>query len=82
MQVLNMARLTLKGRGRPNKPGPAPRNERDWPDRENAILTALARMRAGGVDLDRIPAEAMALLEDAHTPPAREVVRRGPRRRL
>lgn len=81
MQVHRMARLTQKGRGRPGIPGPAPRTERDWPDRDTAIRTALARLRAGGVDLEHIPAEAMALLVDAHTPPEREVVRRGPKTR-
>jgi hypothetical protein len=81
MEVLKMARLTQKGRGRPGKPGPAPRTEEDWLDREAAIRKALTEMRHRGVFTTCIPAEAMALLEDAHTPPEREVVRRGPRRR-
>jgi hypothetical protein len=38
-------------------------------------------MRHGGVFTTCIPAEAMALLDDAYTPPKREVVRREPRRR-
>ncbi|WP_047307784.1 hypothetical protein [Rhodopseudomonas palustris] len=82
MEVLKMARLTQKGRGRPGKPGPAPRTEEDWLDREPAIRKALTDMRHGGVFTTCIPAEAMALLDDAYTPPQREVVRRGPRRRL
>jgi hypothetical protein len=81
MQVLRMARLYVKGRGRPGKPGQAPRTEQDWLDRDTAIRNALDKMRRGGVTLDRIPAAAMALLEDAHTPPEREPKRRGPRRR-
>ncbi|NVN84612.1 MAG: hypothetical protein HXX15_00875 [Rhodopseudomonas sp.] len=82
MQVLKMARLTVKGRGRPGRPGPAPRTGQDWIDRDTAIRTALKEMRRGGVALDRIPDAAMALLEDAHTPPEREPPRRrGPRRR-
>lgn len=76
-----MARLTQKGRGRPGKPGPAPRTEEDWLDREPAIRKALTDMRHAGVFTTCIPAEAMALLDDAYTPPEREVVRRGPRRR-
>ncbi|MGX7744936.1 hypothetical protein [Rhodopseudomonas parapalustris] len=82
MEVLKMARLTQKGRGRPGKPGPAPRTEEDWLDRESAIRKALTDMRHNGVFTTCIPAEAMALLDDAYTPPEREVVRRGPRRRL
>ena len=82
MQVLRMARLTVKGRGRPGKPGQAPRSgEPD--DRDTAIRKALSQMRNGGVRIDRIPEAAMALLEDTHTPPREfpELRRRGPRRR-
>jgi len=71
MQVLNMARLTLKGRGRPNKPGPAPRTGQQWLDRDAALRKTLLELRYGGVKLDRIPEAAMALVEDAHTPPER-----------
>jgi len=82
MQVLKMARLTVKGRGRPGRPGPAPRTGQDRIDRDTAIRTALTEMRRGGVALDRIPDAAMALLEDALTPPERDPPRRrGPRRR-
>jgi ribosomal protein L19E len=88
MQVLKMARLYVKGRGRPGKPGPTPRTGQDWIDRDTAIRTALKEMRRGGVNRDRIPAEAMALLEDAYTPPdwnhpalRPPGPKRGPRRR-
>jgi transcriptional regulator with XRE-family HTH domain len=81
MQVLKMARLYVKGRrGPPRALDPAPRTGQDWIDRDTAIRTALTQMRRGGVNLDRIPAAAMALLEDAHTPPERGPAR-GPRRR-
>jgi hypothetical protein len=80
MQVLKMARLYVKGRGRPGKPGPAPRTGQDCIDRDTALRKALTQMRTGGVTLDRIPAAAMALLEDARTPPERGPAR-GPRRR-
>lgn len=49
------------------------------PDESKRI--ALAEMRAVGIAIDRVPAAAMALLDDAHAEPEREVVRRGPRRR-
>ncbi|WP_322518011.1 hypothetical protein SR870_11090 [Rhodopseudomonas palustris] len=80
MQVLNMARLTLKGRrGPPRDPGPA-RTGQQWLDRDAALRKTLIQLRYGGVKLDRIPEAAMVLLEDAHTPPERGPPR-GPRRR-
>ncbi|KZD21866.1 hypothetical protein [Tardiphaga robiniae] len=86
MQVLKMARLEYMGNRRPRRrpDGPA-RTGQDWIDRDTAIRTALKEMRRGGVNIDRIPDEAMALLEDAHTPPEREhpaLRPRGPRRRV
>ncbi|WP_420133561.1 hypothetical protein [Rhodopseudomonas sp.] len=80
MQVLNMARLTLKGRGRPNKPGPAPRTGQQWLDRDAALRKTLLELRYGGVKLDRIPEEAMALVENAHVEPVHGPAR-GRRRR-
>ncbi len=84
MQVLRMARLTVKGQGRPGKPGPAPSTGQQWLDRDSAMRTALKELRRGGVHLDRIPDAAMALLEDAHTPPERDnpaFRARGPKKR-
>jgi hypothetical protein len=84
MQALNMARLYVKGRGRPHRPGPAPLTGQQWLARDQAMRTALKELRRGGVRVDRIPAAAMALLEDAHVPLERdfpELRRRGPRRR-
>jgi hypothetical protein len=83
MQVLKMARLEYMGNRRPRRVFDAPpRTGQDWIDRDTAIRTALKEMRRGGVNIDRIPDAAMALLEDAHTPPQREPPRRrGPRRR-
>ena len=84
MQVLQMARHYVKGRGRPGRPGPAPRTGQEWADRDDLIRKALKEMRRSGVRIDRIPDAAMALLEDAHTPPERDhpaFRARGPRRR-
>jgi hypothetical protein len=73
MQVLKMARLEYMGNRRPRRHPDAPaRTGQDWLDRDDAIRKALKDMRRGGVDLERIPDEAMALLEDAHTPPERD----------
>lgn len=85
IEVMKMARLEYMGtprlRRRPGKPA---HTEREWIDRDTAIRTALKEMRRGGVDTDRIPAEAMTLLEEAHTPPERDhpaLRPRGKRRR-
>jgi ribosomal protein L19E len=70
MEVLKMARLEAMGSRRPRRYRTLPtRTGQDWLDRDAAIRKALKDMRAGGVIIDRIPDEAMALLEDAHTPP-------------
>ncbi|MGM4917181.1 hypothetical protein [Tardiphaga sp. 813_E8_N1_3] len=86
MQVVKMARLEAMGNRRPRRHPDAPaRTGQDWIDRDTAIHTALKEMRRGGVAVDRIPDEAMALLEDAHTPPERDHAAlrpRGPRRRV
>jgi hypothetical protein len=71
---------------RPRRPlfGPT-RTGQDWIDRDTAIRKALTQMRYGGVNIDRIPDEAMALLEEAHTPPERDhwaFKPRGKRRRV
>jgi hypothetical protein len=75
IQVMKMARLeythTPRRRRAPGEPAPA---APAWIDHDTAIRTALKEMRRGGVDLDRVPAEAMALLEDAHTPLERDDV--------
>jgi hypothetical protein len=86
MQVLKMARLETMGNRRPRRVIDAPaRTGQDWIDRDDAIRKVLKEMRRGGVNIDRIPDEAMALLEDAHTPPERDhpaLRPRGPRRRV
>lgn len=70
MQVLKMARLEYMGNRRPRRVfDPPTRTGQDRIDREAAIRKALKEMRRGGVNIDRIPDDAMALLEDAHTPP-------------
>jgi hypothetical protein len=85
MQVVKMARLEAMGNRRPRRhPDAPPRTGQDWIDRDTAIRAALKEMRRGGVNIDRIPVEAMALLEDAHTPPERDhpaLRARGKRRR-
>jgi hypothetical protein len=86
MQVVKMARLEAMGNRRPRRHPDAPaRTGQDWIDRDTAIRNALKEMRRGGVMIDRIPDEAMALLEDAHTPPERDhpaLRPRGPRKRV
>ncbi|WP_371419901.1 hypothetical protein [Tardiphaga sp.] len=86
MEVLKMARREYMGNRRPRRRADSPaRTGQDWIDRDAAIRKALWQMRCGGVNIDRIPDEAMALLEDAHTPPERDhpaLRPRGPRRRL
>jgi len=85
MQVVKMARLEAMGNRRPRRHPDAPaRTGQQWADRDTAISKALKDMRRGGVNIDRIPDEAMALLEEAHTPPERDhpaLRPRGPRRR-
>ena len=69
LQVVQMAKLAAMGRrrrrgvivGRPSTG--SSRQERD-----DAIRAALKEMRRGGVDLERIPPEAMELLSDASVP--------------
>lgn len=85
MEVFKMARLMAMGSRRPRRYRDRPaRTGQDWIDRDVAIAKALKDMRWGGVRIEHIPEEAMALLEDAHTPPERDhpALRvRGPRRR-
>lgn len=70
LQVLKMTRLHYMGNRRPRSGPDAPaRTGKYWDDRDTAIRKALHQMRYGGVKIDRIPDAAMALLEDAHTPP-------------
>ncbi len=85
IQVMRMARLEYMPRPRGRRhPGSPAGSGHEWVDRDTAIAKALKEMRRGGVDIDRIPEEAMALLEDAHTPPERDdpaLKPRGRRRR-
>ena len=70
IEVMKMARLEYMPRPRAHRrPGSPAGDDQEWIDRETAIRSALKEMRRGGVDIDRIPEEAMALMEDAHTPP-------------
>lgn len=84
MEVFKMARLMAMGSKRPRRhPDVKPRSGQDWLDRDAAIVKALKDLRWGGVNIEHIPEEAMALLEDAHTPPEDHPALRprGPRRR-
>jgi hypothetical protein len=84
MEVFKMARLMAMGSRRPRRhPDPPTRTGQDWLDRDAAVAKALKDLRWGGVTIERIPKEAMALLEDAHTPPENHPALRprGPRRR-
>lgn len=69
MEAFKMARLMAMGSRRPRRhPEPKARSGQDWLDRNAAIAKALKDLRWGGVNIERIPEEAMALLEEAHTP--------------
>jgi hypothetical protein len=72
LQVLKMARLEAMGSHRRRGPGGVwvgPATSGAWAtDRDNAIRRALKEMRRGGVDLDRAPKEAVAMVIDANTP--------------
>ncbi|UGV25992.1 hypothetical protein E0H22_10000 [Rhodopseudomonas boonkerdii] len=69
MEVFKMARLMAMGSRRPRRhPEPKARSGEDWLDRNAAIAKALKDLRWGGVNIEHIAEEAMALLEDAHTP--------------
>jgi hypothetical protein len=87
MEAFKMARLMAMGSRRPRRhPEPKARSGQDWLDRNAAIAKALKDLRWGGVNIEHIPEEAMALLEEAHTPPEdhpalRPRVARGKRRR-
>jgi hypothetical protein len=72
IQVMKMAQLEYLGSPRPRRRPGSPAANHEWLDRDAAIGKALKDMRRGGVDIDRIPEEAMALLEEAHTPPERD----------
>lgn len=84
MEAFKIARLMAMGSRRPRRhPDPKPRSGQDWRDRDAAIIKALKDLRWGGVNIEHIPEEAMALLEEAHTPPEDHPALRprGPRRR-
>jgi hypothetical protein len=69
LQVLKMARLEAMGRRRRRRiPDLPARTGNDWLSEDEAIRTALKEMRRGGVNLDRVPQEAMDLLTAAHRP--------------
>lgn len=81
MQVLKMARLEAAKSLRPRRVDHGltlGRLSRLPADQSKRI--ALAELRAVGVAIDRVPDEAMALLDDAHAPRERGP-RRGPRKR-
>jgi hypothetical protein len=73
LAVLKMARLEAQGRRRRRRTIDTPaRTGRETIARDDAIRTALKELRRGGVDLDHVPEDAMALVEAAHTPPERD----------
>jgi len=68
LQVVKMARLEAMGRRRRRRfVGETRTGLQDLSEQE-AIRTALRELRGGGVDLDRIPKEAMDLLTAAKCP--------------
>ena len=69
LTVLKMARLEAMGRRRRRKWLSETLTGAQWEARDVAVRRALTDMRRGGVDLDRIPQDALDLLTHAHTPP-------------
>jgi hypothetical protein len=69
LNVLKMARLEAMGRRRRRKWESETLTGAQWASREAAVRNALTEMRRGGVDLDRIPQDALDALTHAHTPP-------------
>jgi transcriptional regulator with XRE-family HTH domain len=68
LQVLKMARLEAQGRRRRRRGFSIALTGREYVDREEAVRRALRELHRGGVDVDRIPQEAMDLLENAKKP--------------
>jgi hypothetical protein len=69
LNVLKMARLEAMGRRRRRKWQGETLTGAQWTARDDAVRQALTEMRRGGVDLDRIPQDALDLLTHAHSPP-------------
>jgi hypothetical protein len=69
LNVLKMARLEAMGRRRRRKWQGETLTGAQWASREAAVRQALTEMRRGGVDLDRIPQDALDALTRAHAPP-------------
>ena len=68
LQVLKMARLEAMGRRRRPRWTDVPRTGADTLSHDEAIRAALKEMRRGGVDLARVPQEALDMVIDAVTP--------------
>ena len=69
LQVLKMARLEAQGSHRRRRAiTEEPRTGRETLSRDEALRAALKEMRRGGVDLDRVPQEAMDVFVDAKSP--------------
>lgn len=65
MRVLKAARHDYMSHRRPRRGPDSPAyTGQEWADREIAIREALKEMRRGGIEIERIPNEAMALLDD------------------
>lgn len=70
LQVLKMARLEAMGRHRPRRTlGFNPRPVSWWVSRDEAVRAAIKDFHRGGVTIDAVPKEALALVEGAYAPP-------------
>jgi hypothetical protein len=69
LEVLKMARLEAMGRRRRRRAVGETYTGAQMIARDNAIRTALREMCRGGVDIDRVPRDALNLLIDARAPP-------------
>ncbi len=69
LNMLKMARLEAMGRRRRRKWESETLTGAQWEARDVAVRRALTEMRRGGVDLDRVPPDALDLVTHAHAPP-------------
>jgi hypothetical protein len=70
LQGLKMARLEAMGRRRRRRaPDGTAYPGSWWISRDEAIRSAIKDIHRGGVDVDKVPDEAMQLFEDAYSPP-------------
>jgi hypothetical protein len=81
LELLKMARLEAMGRRRPRRMIGETLTGRQWMGRQEAIRSALTEMARGGVNVERVPKEAMEMAVEARMAPEDERELRGRGRR-